>query len=318
MSYRVFIDGQAGTTGLRIKGRLEERSDIELVEIAEAVRKNLGARLECIAEADVSILCLPDEEAREIASKAGASDRIIDCSTAHRVEEGWTYGLPEVCGRQDAAPTGQRVANPGCHATGYIMAVRPLVEAGIIDGGAQLSCSSLTGYSGGGKAMIAEYEAEGRCRGDALSAPRRYALNQDHKHIPEMQKYSGLEAAPIFAPVVCDFYCGMLVSVGLPQGVLKRGVSVGTIRETLAEYYSGCPLVRVRDAEPRNDMAADGFAGRDDVELFVVGKDDRIEVVARYDNLGKGASGAAVQNLNRMLGLPETAGLVIGEEDYAG
>jgi len=399
--YKVFIDGQAGTTGLRLAERLSERPDIELIGIEEARRKDVGARLSCIAAADVTFLCLPDDGAREIiaavdaaidaAANATGNDeadaaanamadgeacvaekgkmpnaaeksttcvmgngtacaedegrmgarlakaRIIDCSTAHRTAPGWIYGMPELyrgngyavaedglagaeCGyalvweEYTRAGKGLRVSNPGCHATGFILSVRPLVEAGIVDPGAMLAVHSLTGYSGGGKPMIAEYADKD------LRAPRRYALGQGHKHIPEMQQYAGLETAPLFSPIVCDFYSGMLVGVPLPRGALRRDASAGDIRNTLAEYYRGSPVVKVRalgeefsEAAGGGFLSADAFAGRDDLEIFVTGEDGRIEIISRYDNLGKGASGAAVQNMNLMLGLPEDTGLITGE-----
>ena len=289
---KVFIDGKAGTTGLRIEKRLTERQDIELIQIENEFRKDLDARLECMAAADVTILCLPDEDAAEIAA-ADNTSTVIDCSTAHRTV--WTYGMPELI---TGIAGEKRVANPGCYATGFIMAVRPLVDAGILEYEAVISCHALSGYSGGGKSMIAEYEACGK------RAPVQYALSQEHKHLPEMHKYSGLQKAPVFSPVVCDFYSGMLVSVPMPRGVLKEAVL-----EALTERYQGSPLVKVMETADEK-LQADAMAGRDDIEIFVTGKDDRIEIVSRYDNLGKGASGAAIQNMNILLGLPEDTGLI--------
>ena len=311
-NYKIFIDGQAGTTGLRLAERLGERADIELIRIEEAKRKDPGARLACMAEADVVFLCLPDGDALEIMSfqSAFAHCCVIDCSTAHRTSDGWTYGLPEI---ESVSSGAGRIANPGCHATGFVMSVRPLVDAGIIDPGAQICFHSLTGYSGGGKAMIVEYKGTPR-------APRQYGLAQAHKHLPEMQKYSGLETAPLFAPIVCDFYSGMLVSVPLPRSALRRPASAETIQTELKNYYAGKPLVKVREpgyelseAAGAGFLSADAFANRDDIEIFVTGNDDKIVVVSRYDNLGKGASGAAIQNMNLLLGLPEEAGLTIGD-----
>ena len=314
--YKIFIDGRAGTTGLRLAERLRARPDVELIEIGEAKRKDLEARLERVSGADISLLCLPDDESREIVAAVGEGCRIIDCSTAHRAESGWAYGLPEI-ERIDKECI--RVANPGCHATGFILSVRPLVNTGILDAAAHLCFFSLTGYSGGGKPMIAIYEADDTKREGSLRAPRQYAPGQDHKHLPEMRKYSGLDAAPIFSPIVCDFYSGMLVCVPLYRGALRRSASIGNIREVLAEYYAKSPLVKVRDqgaefSETNGEgfLSAAAFAGRDDVEIFVTGKNERIEIISRYDNLGKGASGAAIQNMNLMLGLPEETGLVFG------
>ena len=348
MAYKVFIDGQAGTTGLRLAERLAGRADIELAKIPGDKRKDIGARLSCIAEADISVLCLPDDGAREIAlavdeavEKGGpgsplAKSRIIDCSTAHRTAAGWVYGMPEI-GKVDESA--MRVSNPGCHATGYIMALRPLVDAGIVDPGAAMCFFSLTGYSGGGKPMIAQYEAaasgfagEAPAPGNggvpgladeaaaALpAAPRLYALSQGHKHIPEMREYSGLKEAPVFSPAVCGFYSGMLVCVPLPRSSLRRPAAAERIRELLSLFYEGCPLVKVRpagyelaEAAGEGYLSAAAFSDRDDIEILVTGKDDKIEIVARYDNLGKGASGAAIQNMNLMLGLPETRGLILG------
>ena len=308
--YKVFIDGQAGTTGLRLGQRLLERPDIELITIEDAFRKDTDVRFECIGDSDIAFLCLPDDEAAFIADVADkTSCRLIDCSTAHRSSPGWIYGMPEII---DGINGCTRVSNPGCHATGFIMSVRPLVDAGILDPEALIGFHSITGYSGGGKSMIAEYEAAGM-------APRQYALSQEHKHIPEMLKYSGLDNSPLFSPIVCDYYCGMLVSVPLPRSSLRSGATAKTVRETLAERYDGCPFVKVRaagyeftEASGNGYLAADAFAGRDDIEIFVTGKDDRIDIVSRYDNLGKGASGAAIQNMNIMLGLPEETGLVLG------
>jgi len=325
MIYRVFIDGQAGTTGLRLADRLDKREDIELIKIDEASRKDMNARLECISGADVAVLCLPDESAIEIAKaieKAGIKNtKVIDCSTAHRTREGWLYGIPEIIGPEKEFAL-ERIANPGCHATGFVMSVRPLVLAGIIDPEAVLSCHSLTGYSGGGKAMIAEYEnrSSGAFFAEQGTAPRQYALAQEHKHLPEMQKYSCLTNAPVFSPIVCGFYSGMLVSVPLTRGVLKKSVTSEDIREVLAAYYESRSLVKIRQEgyeftseAGEGFLSADAFKDRDDIEIIVAGNDDRIEIISRYDNLGKGASGAAIQNMNLMLGFPEETGLTLGD-----
>ena len=325
--YKVFIDGEAGTTGLRLAERLSGRADIELLKIEEPLRKDASARLKCIMDSDVTFLCLPDEESVQIVEaveKAEATCRIIDCSTAHRTAPGWSYGMSEI-GRGAVSndmvicEKDVRVSNPGCHSTGFIMAVRPLVDAGILDPAAQLYFHSLTGYSGGGKVMIADYEEAQEKDPGRLRAPRQYAFKQEHKHIPEIEKYAGLAEAPVFAPIVCDFYCGMLVSVPLPRSALRRNASVEDVKGALAAFYEGCPLVKIRalgdefsEAAGAGYLAADAFAGRDDIEFFVTGKDDKIEIVSRYDNLGKGASGAAIQNMNILLGLPEETGLVLG------
>ena len=321
--YKVFIDGQAGTTGLRLADRLGTRDDIKLIPIEDAFRKDTKTRLSCIAEADVVFLCLPDKDAAEIVvatEQAGLKNtRIIDCSTEHRTAVDWKYGIPELfsIGTEDV-----RVANPGCHATGYIMSVRPLVEAGIVDKDASLSFHSLTGYSGGGKPMIAEYENERRSNdeGSSLKAPRQYALQQSHKHLPEVHKYAGLNEAPIFSPIVCDYYSGMLVSVAIPHKVLKKGGSAEIIRDELSRFYEDQPLVKIRpegaeflEISGGGFLSADAFKDRDDIEIFICGNDDRIDIVSRYDNLGKGASGAAIQNMNLILGLQEDKGLILGD-----
>ncbi|MDR1797968.1 MAG: N-acetyl-gamma-glutamyl-phosphate reductase [Clostridiales Family XIII bacterium] len=320
--YKVFIDGSAGTTGLRIAERLSGRPGVALLSIPDAERKDVSARLGRIAEADVTILCLPDDGAREIVRAVGAAGvdaRIIDCSTAHRTDRAWLYGLPEAVPHKET----RRIANPGCHATGFILAVRPLVEAGLIEPGALLCAHSVTGYSGGGKAMIAQYEGVRGSDALLLEAPRQYGLSQQHKHLPEMLVYAGLSQPPVFSPIVADFYAGMLVSVALPGAEPGRGAKVTpkAVQRALAEYYAGCPLVHVRALgyDPEGGfLSANAFERRDDAELLVLGQgavgpdgQARVTVVCRFDNLGKGASGAAIQNMNLMLGLPETEGLVV-------
>ena len=316
MAYKVFIDGQAGTTGLRIAERLAVRDDLKLLEIEEDRRKEIDARLTCISEADITILCLPDESAKEIVAAECSKARIIDASTVHRVSDGWVYGMPELDGA-GAIVGAIKVANPGCHATGYIMTIRPLVDAGIIDPNTMLSCYSLSGYSGGGKSMIADYQQDPLP--DRFDAPRLYGLGQVHKHIPEMQKYSGVVNKPVFSPIVSGYYAGMIVGVPIPIDSFLKSVSVADIYKVLTEYYDGRKLVHVR--QPGDEfseenyngyLSANTFVNRDDIEIFATGNDDRIMLVSRYDNLGKGASGAAIQNMNIMLGLPEDTGLEIG------
>ena len=316
MAYKVFIDGQAGTTGLRIAERLAVRDDLQLIEIEEDRRKDINTRLTCISEADISILCLPDESAKEIVAAECSSARIIDASTAHRVANDWVYGMPEL-DSAGAIMDATNVANPGCHATGFIMTVRPLVDAGIIDPKIMLSCYSLSGYSGGGKSMIADYQQNPLP--DRFEAPRLYGLGQAHKHIPEMQKYSGIVNKPVFSPIVSGYYAGMIVGVPLPIDSFMKSASVSDIYTVLTEYYDGRKLVHVREPgvefseENYNGyFSANTFVNRDDIEIFATGNDDRILLVSRYDNLGKGASGAAIQNMNIMLGLPEDTGLEIG------
>ena len=305
---RVFIDGSAGTTGLRIRERLSSRKDLELIILPEETRKDPAARAEALNAAAVSFLCLPDAAAAEAASFVTSPDAVvIDTSTAHRTADGWTYGMPELAGQRDRLKTAKRIANPGCHATGFISLVAPLTEAGLLKKDVRLSCFSLTGYSGGGKKMIAEYEAEDP---DPLyRAPRQYGLGQTHKHLPEMAKVCGLSHAPVFCPVVAPYYAGMEVTVPLTPA--ETSASAEEIREVYRAYYRR-GLIRFADAPDENGfLSAGAFAGRDDLEVSVFGSDERILLVSRFDNLGKGASGAAIQNMNLVLGLDEKTGLVV-------
>ena len=300
---KVFIDGSAGTTGLRIRERLARRRDIELITLPEQLRKDLSARSDALNGADVAFLCLPDAAAKEAVSLIESGVAVIDTSTAHRTAEGWTYGFPELEGQREKIAASLRVANPGCHASGFIVLVEPLVRAGLISPETALSCFSLTGYSGGGKSMIADYEAPDRP--EALSSPRQYGLTQSHKHLPEMAKICGLSTAPVFCPIVADFYSGMEVTVPVFAGDLKG--TADDIRAVYAERYRG-PVVFSVPA-PEGMIAANALSGLDRMEVTVTGNDERILLVAVFDNLGKGASGAAVQNMNIILGLDETAGL---------
>lgn len=305
---KVFIDGSAGTTGLRIRERLAGRKDLELIVLPEEIRKDPSARADALNTAAVSFLCLPDAAAIEAASFVTDPDAVvIDTSTAHRVAEGWVYGMPELTGQRKKLKAARRIANPGCHATGFISLVAPLVSAGLIRPDARLSCFSLTGYSGGGKKMIAEYESPEM---DPLyRAPRQYALGQAHKHLPEMAKLCGLEHAPVFSPIVAPYYAGMEVTVPLTPDVTSA--SVEEIREAYRAYYQG-GLIRFAEAPDEGGfLSAGAFAGRDDLEVSVYGNDERILLVSRFDNLGKGASGAAIQNMNLVLGLDESEGLVV-------
>ena len=305
---KVFIDGSSGTTGLRIRERLCTRKDIELIALDEAHRKDAGARRDAFQKADVAFLCLPDAaavEAVELAADSGAV--IIDTSTAHRTAAGWTYGMPELTGGKEKIAKAKRIANPGCHASGFIALVAPLVEKGLLAKDTLLTCFSLTGYSGGGKNMIAEYEDPQRS--PLLNAPRQYALGQMHKHLKEMNVVCGLENAPVFCPIVADFYSGMEVTVPLFKKDLQG--SMADVRRIYTEYYTG-PLIHFNEAaDEKGFLSAAAFSGRDDMEITVTGNEDRILLVSRFDNLGKGASGAAIQNMNIVLGLPETEGLEI-------
>ncbi len=305
---KVFIDGSAGTTGLRIADRLSARADIELIILEEAVRKDIAARREALNAADIAFLCLPDAAAVEAVSLIeNDTTAVIDTSTAHRTADGWTYGFPELYGA-DRIRGAKRIANPGCHASGFVALVQPLVKAGIIKKQAALTCFSLTGYSGGGKSMIAAYEAADR--DPLLGAPRQYALAQKHKHLPEMAKVCGIDIDPVFCPVVGDFYSGMEVTVPL-FGKDIHG-SMADVAAVYRDTYSGKLVHFAENAAEDGFLSAAAFAGRDDMQITVAGNDDRLLLVARFDNLGKGASGAAIQNMNILLGVDETTGLQIG------
>ncbi len=301
---KVFIDGSSGTTGLRIVQRLSERNDIELIKLSEEVRKDPAARADAINSADVVFLCLPDAAAVEAADMAVKPDTvIIDTSTAHRTDPAWTYGFAEVNGLRDRIKNSKRIANPGCHASGFIALVAPLVEAGVIKKTQELSCFSLTGYSGGGKSMIAQYEAQGRDR--LLDAPRLYGLTQSHKHLPEMAAVCSLETKPVFCPVVAPFYAGMEVMVPL------FGADAAEITAIYKDYYKS-GLVRFSDAaDEAGFLSAGAYEGRDDMEITVTGNDERLLLISRFDNLGKGASGAAIQNMNIVFGIDEKTGLAV-------
>ncbi|MCD7846271.1 MAG: N-acetyl-gamma-glutamyl-phosphate reductase [Oscillospiraceae bacterium] len=305
---RVFIDGSSGTTGLRIHQRLEGRQDIALVELPGELRKNPAAKREMLNDGcDVAILCLPDEAAVEAVNMVeNPAVTVLDASTAHRTDERFVYGFPELGEKFRAGiQSSRRVANPGCHASGFIALVYPLVEAGLVDRDVRLVCHSLTGYSGGGKKMIDQYQAPGR--DSLLDAPRQYGLNQRHKHLREMMAVPGLTAAPIFCPIVGDFYSGMEVTVALFAEDL-RGTEAD-LRAVYQEKYKG-PVVAYRpEAEEGGFLSAGAFSGMDGMEISVHGNSERLLLTARFDNLGKGASGAAVQNLNLILGAEETTGL---------
>ena len=304
---KVFIDGSAGTTGLRIAERLSCREDLTILRLPEELRKDISARREIINEADIAFLCLPDAAAVESAALAGEGVTVIDTSTAHRVDPAWAYGFPELPGQREKILASKRIANPGCHASGFVALVAPLVHAGLIAPETALTCFSLTGYSGGGKQMIAQYEAPDRS--PLLKAPRQYALPQSHKHLKEMVKLCGLETAPVFCPIVADFYSGMEVTVSLFAKDLKG--SVEDIRSAYRILYNQ-GLVRYEESADEDGMlSAVALSGRDDMTVSVFGNEERITLVSRFDNLGKGASGAAIQNMNIALGLPEATGLVL-------
>jgi len=304
---KVFIDGSSGTTGLRIHDRLRDGSGFEIIRLSEESRKDPEARKKAINESDVTFLCLPDAASIEAVSFVDNDDTvIIDTSTAHRTNDAWAYGFPELEGYRPKIKTSKRIANPGCHASGFIALVEPLVRRGVLSKEAELTAFSLTGYSGGGKKMIAEYESEGR--NPLLDAPRQYGITQMHKHLPEMSKVCGLTHAPVFCPIVADYYSGMEVTVPLFAGQVDA--TPEEIKEIYASYY-------VEGLVSSDDVAEDGFmsgssmTGRDTMKLSVQGNDERILLISRFDNLGKGASGAAIQNMNISLGLDDSTGLVL-------
>ena len=304
---KVFIDGSAGTTGLRIYERLSLRNDIELMLLPDDLRKNLDARKEALNNCDIAFLCLPDAAAIEAVSLIeNDKTAVIDTSTAHRVDGNWTYGFPEICG-YDVVKNSKRIANPGCHASGFVALIAPLTKAGVISTSAKLHCFSITGYSGGGKQMIAEYE-------DIelpmyYDAPRQYGLSQQHKHLKEMAKICSLENYPVFSPIVAPYYSGMEVTVSMTADDISCGFN--DISKIYKEFYSGAGLVKFCDnADENGFLSASKFSMRDDMEISVFGNEERFNLVARFDNLGKGASGSAIQNMNILLGCDEKTGLV--------
>ncbi|MCL2635720.1 MAG: N-acetyl-gamma-glutamyl-phosphate reductase [Betaproteobacteria bacterium] len=312
MTYKIFVDGQEGTTGLQINEYLGKRGDIELLKIDADKRKDVAERKRLINASDVTFLCLPDDAAKEsVALVDNPNTCVIDASTAHRVNPDWVFGLPELCPEQRARiRAGKRIANPGCHATAFILALRPLVAAGLLPTATQVAAHSITGYSGGGKSMIAHYQSPQR-----IDAPRPYALGLVHKHLPEMQAYTGLDVAPIFQPIVGPFYKGLAVTAYLHPQQFSRRATPAEVRAILADYYADEAFIRVApvDLEANTEGGFFNVEANNDsnrVDLFVFGNDERMLVVARLDNLGKGASGAAVQAMNVHLGVEESLGLV--------
>lgn len=328
MSYKVFIDGEAGTTGLEIKGRLTQMKGIQLLQIDSQLRKDNNARLEKFNEADIVFLCLPDNESKKIVEIASSHTRIIDASTAHRTDNDWVYGLPEQGqNHKSKIQKSNRVANPGCHATGAILLLKPLIANGIIDNSELINIHSITGYSGGGKSMIERYKYN-RVESDVeIKAPRLYGLSQEHKHLPEIMNITGLKYAPTFCPVVADFYRGMLVNIPIHKTQINNNKYLNELTpkgltQFFSSIYTNQRCIKVVDQDQKNEnkdkfitkdgfIAANSMAGRDDVIISVIGNEDRMNLIALYDNLGKGASGAAIQNMNIMLGLPEYGGLNI-------
>lgn len=309
MSTKIFIDGREGTTGLQIDARLSGRDDLTLITLPEALRKDVSARRDALNSADVVFLCLPDAAAKEsVALIENPAVRVIDASTAHRTAPGWVYGFAELtAGQREAIAGAKRVANPGCHATGFIAAVHPLVERGLLAPDASVCATSLTGYTGGGKKTIAQYEDA--ARDVELDSARLYGLSLSHKHIPEMMRYGGLTKKPIFNPVICDFPCGMLVTTSLYTADLAGAPNVAQLLDFYREFYAGQSLIEVLQAPESGFLGSNNLAGTCKLQLFVCGNDEQVTISTRFDNLGKGASGAAVQNLNILLGLPEQTGL---------
>ena len=304
---KVFIDGSSGTTGLKIYDRLSERKEIDIISIPEELRKDADAKKEVYKEADIVFLCLPNAAAKEAAGLLEETDTaVIDTSTAHRTDPNWTYGFPEIIGT-DKISASKRVANPGCHASGFVALTAPLVKAGFIKDDISLTCFSITGYSGGGKKMIAEYESPERSK--LLKAPRQYGITQQHKHLKEMMYVPGLKNAPVFCPIVADFYSGMEVTVSLFKKDMKG--TIRDIEEIYGSFYKGKIVHFDENVDEEGFLSAAAFSGRDDMQISVNGNDDRVILTARFDNLGKGASGAAIQNMNILLGTDETEELVL-------
>ncbi|MBE5877465.1 MAG: N-acetyl-gamma-glutamyl-phosphate reductase [Lachnospiraceae bacterium] len=315
MKKKIFIDGSEGTTGLRIFERFEGRDDIEILKIPSELRKDPDEIKKYINASDVTFLCLPDAAAREaVALVENENVTIIDTSTAHRTEEGWAYGYPELSpAHRDAIKTGKRIAVPGCYATGFITTVYPLVAGGILPKDYPVSSFGVSGFSGGGKKMIAQYQAEEREA--ELDSPRQYALTQSHKHLKEMQKITGLAKAPLFSPIVADYYNGMVVTIPLYTDMLTEKKTPEELHAYLEQYYAGEKFVKVmpfgKEAEYGGFIGSNACAGWDGIEIYVSGNEDRVVISTRFDNLGKGASGAAVQCLNIVLGCEEDKGLVL-------
>ena len=314
MKTKIFIDGKEGTTGLQIYERFAKRDDLEILLIDEDKRKDVNERKRLINESDITFLCLPDAAAIEAAALAeDPRVRIIDASTAHRTASGWDYGFPELSAQhRERIARSKRVANPGCYASGFISLVYPLVQAGVLPEDYPLTAHAVSGYSGGGKKMIAAIEGEGKTK--EMCSPRQYALAQAHKHLPEMQAVCGLKYRPMFNPIVDDYYAGMVVSVPLVSRALTRSYTPADIHEILSAHYEGQRFVKVmelggKETLPDGFLAANTLEGTNDMQLFVFGNDEQILLCSRLDNLGKGASGAAVQNMNIMLGIDEGTGL---------
>jgi N-acetyl-gamma-glutamyl-phosphate reductase len=306
--YKVFIDGKAGTTGLRIYERLNTMDGIELITLSDDKRKDINYRKDAINKSDISFLCLPDAAAIEAVSLVENKDvRIIDTSTAHRTNDDWTYGFAELSKNHfDNIKNSKRVANPGCHASGFISLIYPLVKNNLLLNDAPLSCTSLTGYSGGGNKMIAEYEGENR--DTLLDAPRIYGISQTHKHLKEMKEISNLTKEPVFFPIVAPYYSGMLVTVPITKENLTSGTTMDDIKAVYKSLYND-KIVFYKEDDESGFLSANKYSGKDSMEISVFGNKDRIILASRFDNLGKGASGSAIECMNIMLGRDKTLGL---------
>ena len=306
---KVFIDGQAGTTGLQLKNKLLRHPSVELIEIDVALRKDETERKRLMNSADVVFLCLPDAAAVEAVKLVENPDTIIiDASTAHRVNDSWTYGFPELSEEhRKNISASKRIANPGCHATGFISVIYPLIACGMMPKNYPVTAHSITGYSGGGNKMIAEYESESR--ESFYKSPRQYGLTQNHKHLPEMKKITGLAFEPVFSPIVSDFYCGMAVSVPVYTELLNKKLSLYELKELYIRYYQNSKFITVHSGPEDGFLPAVGLEGTNSLRIYVCGNDERVVITAVFDNLGKGASSAAIQNMNIALGFDEATAL---------
>ena len=313
MKTKIFIDGSEGTTGLRIYERFEGRDDVELLKISSELRKDVNERKRLINESDITFLCLPDAAARESVSLVENENvRIIDTSTAHRTEEGWAYGFAELSdAHREAIRNGKRIAVPGCYATGFISLVYPMIAKGLMPADYPVSAFGLSGYSGAGKKVIAAYEADERPQD--FDAPREYALTQEHKHLKEMKAITGLAKVPLFSPIICDYYSGMVMSVPVYTDMLNGVTSVEDVHKMMSDFYAGEKFIKVMPLDAQagegNMLAGNACSGWDGLRIFVTGNEERIVLSSQFDNLGKGASGAAIQCLNIMLGCDEGKGL---------
>lgn len=314
MSVKVYVDGQAGTTGLKIVSRLENRSDIKLLKIADEDRHNNAKRAEIMAESDFTFLCLPDDAAREAVTLAGNNTRILDASTAHRTNPAWAYGFPELSVQfRERLAVSARTAVPGCYASGFISMLYPMVKSGLLPADFPVFAYATSGYSGAGKKAIAQYESDEKP--EEFNSPRQYALSQQHKHLPEMQLFSGLTEKPMFNPIICDYFSGMVVSVPIQTRMLDKKITLSQVNAMFREHYGDAKLVQVHPLIGEEEqkaffLASNTLSGQNKLEIFTFGNDDQMLLCARLDNLGKGASGAAVQCLNIMMGIDETTGLI--------